>query len=179
MDNVAQQLAFVNEQVAFHQKKARQFSGVAGKEWRQKLHLTTAVRFQQLAEFIGQMQAELEAARQPPAAPPPRTNGPVQLSLSLEEVKDLPEELIKELSISDSDRTDFAITSIIDDAGGVITLDRLLIALYKRTGEVFKRQALTNRLYRMGQKGLVFGVSGKKGLYATRELTPEEVATLG
>ena len=67
----------------------------------------------------------------------------------------------------------FATTS-----GGVLSLDKLLIGLYKKTGEIHKRQALVSRLYRMSQKGVVFGVANKKGFYATRELSDEEIEKL-
>lgn len=62
MDTIGQHLAFVNEQVAFHQKKARLFSDVIGKEWRQKLHMATAVKFQMLADFLGESGEAFERA---------------------------------------------------------------------------------------------------------------------
>ena len=41
--------------------------------------------------------------------------------------------------------------------------DELLVEYYKLTNDVMKRQQMSNRLYRMGSKELIFSVPGKKG----------------
>ena len=105
-------------------------------------------------------------------------SSPRSLALSPEDIEGLPPELIEELSISDSDMADFAILSAVDEAGGVVSLDKLLILMFKKTGEIHKRAALNSRIYRMVQKGTMFAVPGRKGVYSTRELSEEEASAI-
>lgn len=91
-------------------------------------------------------------------------------SLSWDELEGLPEELVAELSISDSDKTDFNIIGLIREAGDVASLDRIILNLYKQTGEIVKRANLNARLYRMVQKEQIYSVPGKKGVYSTTKL---------
>lgn len=161
-----QHIAFIQEQISFHEKRA---IAVSGQEWRSKIHLETAAKFKALIALISDLQKKAEETQR---KPPMHGH---QLSLNLEDVDGLPEELVKELSISDADRTEFAILTLIEEAGGLLSIDKLLIGLYKKTGEIHKRQYLTNRLYRMVQKGLLFNVPNKKGAYSTEELTADQV----
>ncbi|MGD8327688.1 MAG: hypothetical protein PVF65_12305, partial [Sphingomonadales bacterium] len=94
------------------------------------------------------------------------------------EVEGLPEELLTELSLSESDKIDYTILSLVSELGGVATLDRLLVSLYQETKEIFKRATLNARIYRLIQKGLLHSVPGKKGVYSERELSEEEVQRL-
>jgi hypothetical protein len=73
----------------------------------------------------------------------------------LEDIEGLPPELMQELSISDADRLEFTIVGIINEAGGLMSLDKIIIGLYKKSGEIHKRSTLTSRLYRMIQKNLI------------------------
>lgn len=84
-------------------------------------------------------------------------------NLNYEEIKDLPEELLKELSISKGlERT---ILDILNDAGGAMSLDQILIALYKKTNQIHTRNKMNSFLYRMLKKGWLYSVPGKKGIY--------------
>lgn len=164
----------VKQQWEFHQRQAEK-SGLGS--YRATLHKTTA-------DKLGALYADLEAAdatldAKPAVAPelePPKVRAGLQLSLSFDELNGLPQELIDELT--GADKTEFAIINAMEDAGGVITLDRLLIALYRKTNEIFKRDQLTSRLYRMAQKNLIFNVPGKKGVYSTEQLSAEDAAKL-
>lgn len=98
----------------------------------------------------------------------------------IEDLDGLPDELIQELSVTDGDRLDFTIYTIIEELGGIASLDQLLIALYRKTGEVHKRPNVNSRLYRLTTRGgELFNVPGKKGVYATHELTQDEIDALG
>ena len=97
-----------------------------------------------------------------------------QPSLRLDELEGLPPELVAELSISESDKTEYAIIRIIEDCGGMAAIDRILVNLFRHTGEIHKRNTLTSRLYRMAQKGEIFAVPSKKGFYSTREPEQDE-----
>jgi hypothetical protein len=85
-----------------------------------------------------------------------------RLALSWEEIDGLPKELLEELSISESDKTEFNISSVITELGGVASLDRLLVALFRQSGEITKRAPLNQRLYRMVQKEMIYSV-GEEG----------------
>jgi hypothetical protein len=67
---------------------------------------------------------------------------------------------------------------LLDEHGGIASLDQIIFGLYKKTKEIVKRQAMTNRLYRMGQKELIWGVPGKKGVYSNRPISDQEAASL-
>ena len=158
IDFVKSQMAFHERQVTRHEKDPR----------RQKLHIETADKFSGLLEYlIGNQQTDDQKAK---------AKG--RLSLSWEELEDLPEELKAELSITDSDKLDFTIESIIKQSGGIATLDRILVDLYRKTGEVHKRQSLNARLYRMAQKSMIYSVPNKKGVYSSAPMSDEEVNEL-
>lgn len=97
----------------------------------------------------------------------PKQVSEADLRLTADELKGLPDELINELSISDSDRREFLISQIIDEQGGIASIDKILIGIYQATNEIEKRNKVVSRLYRMAQKGLVFQVPDKKGIYST------------
>lgn len=159
---------FVKSQVAFHEIMADKFKATPK---RRDKHLETAIQLKSLLEYVISLEREA-------VSPPTRQIKPIQLGLSFDEIEGLPADLIQELSFSDGDRTDFTIIKVIEAAGGVASLDRILVGYYRDTGEVMKRNTLTSRIYRMGQKGLVFQVPGKKGVYSTEELTEEQADNL-
>lgn len=84
-----------------------------------------------------------------------------------DELKDLPPDLLKQLNISSSDKQDFQIIEAIDSVGGVANIDKILIAYYHLTKQVFERQKLMAKLYRMANKGLLYSHPTKKGIYGT------------
>ncbi len=157
-------LLFLSEQITFHIKRAEAYEG-----GRKKLHLDTADKFKALSEELSRLYVAVDSRSKAKSS----VSGN-QLSLSLEDIEGLPAELVEELSISSTDLTEFAITSLIDEAGGILSLDKILVGLYKETREIHKRQNMTNRLYRMAAKNMIYSVPNKKGAYATRKLTSEE-----
>jgi len=174
--DLEQHIAFVNEMRTFQLSQAKRF---AAQPNRANLHLRSAEKFGALAADLERL-AEIPRPLVPTQDQARETEplGSVRLSLVYEEIEGLPDELLAELSISDSDRAEFTIVELIDGMGGVATLDRLLVALYKKTGEITKRLALNQRLYRMAQREQVYSVPNKKGVYSTRPLSEEEVAKL-
>lgn len=180
MESLLEALAFCKDQASFHERKARIY---AASPRRLAQHEAISRQFDALTAFLERQAAyvdELEArialggefVNSPPAAKP------VQLALRLEDIDGLPDELIRELSITDGDKMDFTIQALMNEHAGVMSLDQLLIALYRKTGEIHKRPTLNSRMYRMTQKGAVFNVQGRKGVYATRELSDTESAAL-
>lgn len=174
MSILAKHLAFVNEQTAFHEKMAQKFGPDS---FRAKLHVTTADKFKYLASDLESADKSLDVpAREERHTS--KSNKPFQLSLSIEDIEGLPDELMQELSLSDGDKTEFAIVNVIEEAGGIISLDKLLIALYKKTGEIHKRNSLYSKLSRMASKNLIYYVPGKKGVYSTEQLTSDDVSRM-
>lgn len=169
--NFDDDIELVKDQLSFHEKQAERF---AHESRRADRHHVTASKFRVLLSDLEQMKALLEAH---PDLGELRDQPP-RLSLSWEEVEGLPPEILAELSISDSDRSEFLIQGAIRELGGVASLDRLIVHLFKSIGESYKRTALNQRLYRMSQKDMVFSVPGKKGVYSLRELSEDEASKL-
>lgn len=160
MDLLPDQLAFVKSQAEFHRRQTVKWGH---DERRKTRHIETAERFEKLAEYIETLQIECLLG---PAPKQPKTTS---LSVTWEEAQELPPELLAELSVSDTDRAEFQVITIIDEQGGTASLDRILVEYFRATGEVMKRQAMTNRLYRMATKDLIYSVPGKKGIYTTQK----------
>lgn len=172
MSILQKHIAFVNEQIAVQSKLATKFEG---QEWRHKLHTDSCENFRQLSVDLADADRQLDEYANNPL---PRTETkPSRLSLAPEDIQGLPAELLEELS-SGADKTEFAIIQVINERGGIASLDQILVGVYKRTGEVFKRSTMTSRLYRMAQKSLVFSVPTKKGAYSTDALSESEVTRL-
>jgi len=172
MSNIARHLPFVNDQIEVHEKLSERY-GL--QPWRVERHQRSAATLKELARDIQDAQRALDdCARQT------QTIGAAykRMSLTLEDVEGLPPELMQELSISDSDKLDFAIEAVINEASGVASLDKILIGLYKKTGEVHKRNNITSRLYRMRQKNTIFAVPSRSGFYSTKPLSDQDVKRL-
>ena len=172
MINIARHLPFVNEQAQVHDKLSERY-GL--QPWRVDRHHHSAATFREIAKDLQDAQRELdECARQT------QTIGTAykRMSLTLEDVEGLPPELMQELSISDSDKLDFTIEAVVNEAGGVASLDKILIGLYKKNREVHKRSIIISRLYRMRQKNTIFAVPNKSGFYSTKPLSEQDVKRL-
>jgi hypothetical protein len=154
---------FVKENHEFHDRRAREFE--RSSPTRSKRHRDTADTLGQLLADLASIDNQLLEAKSPDSTPSPAVKKS-RLSLTEEEIVGLPHELIQELNLSAGDRAEFAILSLLEEADGPLTLDKLLIGLYRRTTEIHKREKLTARLYRMAQKNLVYAFPGKKGIYA-------------
>ena len=133
------------------------------------MHTKSKNRFAELADYLGQIKSHgLDFDNNTLAR---SVSAQKRIQLTYEDVQGLPEELVKELNISDTDRQEMIIEHIIAASGGVLSLDKILIELYRRTGEIHKRNTLTSRLYRMAQRGTIYNVIGKKGVYSTYEIS--------
>jgi hypothetical protein len=165
--NLENYVAFVKEQVVVQQKLANKYED---QPYRQGLHQRTEKRFRELVEF-------LERSKDAPDVPDNsnRSRSPKKrIQLTLEDITGLPDELLKELNITDVDRQELLIEHIIAQSGGILSLDKIMIELYKRTQEIHKRNTLTARLYRMANRGLIYNVPGKKGVYSTYEISEKD-----
>ena len=162
MKTVTDHITFVNEQIAFHDARVQMYGN---NKSRKNKHLQTLISFKELSSFLKSVDESSEKK-------------PKQYSLNLlpEDLEGLPAELMDQLSITSADKAEFLILSLMENAGGIMSLDQILVQYYKETKEVIKRTAMTNRMYRMVQKGLAFSVPHKKGVYSTTELDVKEVS---
>ena len=108
--------------------------------------------------------AELEQLR--------RAMQPVPASYG--DLSDLPPSLLKELSGLKSDDREQQLFTIIRAADGEVELDAILIELWRRFEVEETRKFLQNKLWRMAQKGMIWTVPGKKGVYTA--VKPMELA---
>jgi hypothetical protein len=93
-------------------------------------------------------------------------NGPISTApLGEADLADLPPALITQLSGQKTDAFEEQILAIVRAAGGPVELNRLLVELYRRHGQVHARKALNNKTYRMAQKGLIHQIPGQRGVY--------------
>lgn len=115
-----------------------------------------AQRHRAAADSIESVAQELEAARKR-LRPIPNDFG---------DLSDLPQEVMDQLNLSKVDELEQQMRDIIAAAGGdEVGIDQIIIELYRRHKVVQERRFIMNKLYRMGQKGLIESVEGKKGVY--------------
>ncbi|WP_434050228.1 hypothetical protein [Marinobacter salarius] len=167
-DIIEKHLDFVKEQIEVQEKLAEKFGN---KEYRKNLHLGSAKKFSDLYDDLLTLQKQMQKSSNS------EPSGSPQIELNYEDVEGLPEELLQELSFSDSDKLDFKIQKIIDENGGMASLDKIIVSLYKETGEIHKRTSMTSKLYRMAQKEAVYSVPGRKGVYSTKPISSSGEAT--
>jgi hypothetical protein len=168
VDSIKAYVPFVKDQVA-HQEAQASRAVARGDEKR-------AQAYQSRAAVFRQMLVDFEALGN---AAPANISAENSLRLTPEEIRDLPEELLAELSISEADRKDFQVIEIIDALGGMASIDKILVSIYRKTGEIEKRSRLNARLYRMANKGSVFAHPDKKGVYSTHPTPGSAAVTSG
>lgn len=165
MEDIDRYLEFVKEQIGFHSRQAERLKH---DKRRFTLHKHTADTFEEIYNYL----------KNPPSKLDTLTIDGDSLSLKWSEVQDLPPELLEELSITDSDKLDYSIVGLMEKLGGIATLDRILVDVYKLTGEVLKRSSLNARLYRMTQKSMIYSVEGRKGVYSTTKIDKDQLPKL-
>lgn len=88
------------------------------------------------------------------------------LSSDFGDLSDLPEEVLQQLNLSKLDELDQQLRDIVASAsGGEVGINQIIIELWRRHKVTKSRTYIMNKLYRMGQKGTVTSVEGKKGVY--------------
>lgn len=178
MLTVAEVLTAVNREASFHQREADRTDR---SDKQRAKHATYAIEWRNVAEFVQTLALDLDEANSrlhqrvghgegsAQSNEPDDEDGPQQLSLGLtpDDLDGLPPELIAELNITEADKFEGYVVRKIRDAGGVLTLDKLLIACWRERNEIHKRNLLNAKLYRMTRKGLIWTVPNKKAVYTT------------
>jgi Fe2+ or Zn2+ uptake regulation protein len=165
MPKIDNYVTFVKEQVTVQERLAQKYDE---DNYRSGIHFKSARAFADLARFLEDIQ---KRGTQDIAYLNRGDTPQKRILLTFEEIENAPEELLKELNLTENDRQELLIEHIIAQADGVLSLDKIIMELYTRTREVPKRTAVTQRLFRMASRGMIYNVPGKKGIYSTYELS--------
>lgn len=152
-DNIDRHIHFVNQQAEYQLSRARHYES-NGDFLRHSDYESRYTHFVELAEF-------LESKKPPPSS---------SLHILPDDLVGLPPELIDALNISSSDKKDFLIIDVLKDLGGIAIIDKIMIGIYRRSGEIENRNKLMARLYRMSVKGLIYAHPIKKGIYSLEKI---------
>lgn len=85
--------------------------------------------------------------------------------IDVTDLSGLPDELLKELSVSQADLLERQIVDVLQALGGSADLDQVLIGLYRKFQVVQKRRFLQNKLWRMVRKGQMHKPQGARGQF--------------
>lgn len=157
---IQDKINFVNEQLEYQLARAEHYEK-QNDSVRVDAYKKRARQFQELADFIKNNYSQPSSLSS-------------SIYISPDDIRDIPPELLAQLNISDSEKQDFQIIEAIDSVGGVASIDKILIAYYHRTKEIFDRQKLMAKLYRMSVKGVVYSHPSKKGVYSTKLIEEKE-----
>ena len=150
-------MAFVKEQIDFCQKQVSKLINSPAKGSRNcNGYQKRLVRFESLYADLEELSLKNSTREK---------NSEPRLNLTPADLEGLPQELINQLALSDSDKTEFLIIECVEDLGGIASLDQILICLYKKTNEIHERSKLNAKVYRAIQKNLLKSVEGKKAIY--------------
>lgn len=150
---------FIKDQISHQERAAAHYT--------EKEDEIRAQSYADRANKLQEMWSEIKTAAQ--SYPSPSIES--QFHLSPDEIEGLPDDLIKELGITNSDRKEYLLVELINNKlGGITSINKLLVAIYKETKEVEKRTRLVARLYRMQNKGLIYTSSIRKGVYSTKPI---------
>jgi hypothetical protein len=159
---------FVKDQVGVQERLAKKH---LEDSYRRGLHLKSANSFSELAKFLETIQSKGTEN----TSYLNRGDSPLKrILITFEDIDGAPDELLKELNISDTDKQELLIEYIIAQSGGILSLNKIMVELYKRTREIPSRTIVTSRLYRMAGRGMIYNVPGKKGVYSTFELSEQD-----
>jgi hypothetical protein len=88
------------------------------------------------------------------------------LSTEYGDISDLPPEVVAELNLTKIDELEQQLRDIVAAGDGAeVGLDPIIIELWRRHKVSHPRRFVMNKLYRMGAKGLIESVEGRKGVY--------------
>lgn len=156
---------FVKKQIAYHERKIKVLKDAPAAA----MHVVYAETFRRLRahciasdELIARQETQLKAPSG--AAIPDVSNAQ---TITPADLAGLPKELLDQLNLPQLDNQEKLIVDLVNEAGSVLSLDKILIGLYRKTGEVLQKRALNQKIFRMIDKGLLWKVPKKKGVYTS------------
>jgi hypothetical protein len=172
MGKIDKYVDFVKEHVALQHKLAKKYED---SPFRKNQHLDSAKGFAELEHFL----AEIQKRGTGDTSYLNRGDSPLKrLHLTFEDISGLTEDQLRELNLTEADRQDLVVEHMIAQNGGIYSLDKIMVDLFRQTKEFPKRPTIISRLYRMVGKGMIYNVPGKKGVYSTYEMTEQDVKKL-
>jgi len=159
---IDEEIEFIKSQIAHHKRSVDHFLSKRDPS-KANRHSGILRRFE---DILPKME-ECNLLDLKPARPAPE---PSKVGNRLGNLSDLPEELRSQLvSVQRDELEQKIIDAVGGEYGGVATIDEIMVALYRNTGEIHKREALATKIYRMTRKELLVSVPNRKGVYATPE----------
>lgn len=149
----------IKGQAEYHRRAANR--AASGNNPNIKSQIFHQNRLRQWESFVEDLAGEQENINKPSSI------SPKNYGLRPQDIEGLPKELLDELNLQDGDLLEFAITKVIDAAGGTLSLPRILVDLYRSEGRIEKRDQLGKKLYRMVRKGVIAPVPKRKAVYTT------------
>ena len=163
MSNIAKIIEFVQSEIEFHERKQSELAPT--NQWASQKHQETASNLTEVLNWIVDNKDKSESQLESDL-----------FYINPLELDDLPEELRKELSVSDSDLYDAQVLELLRIAKRPISLNELMIALYRKYEVQHKRAAITARLYRLVNNEQI--ASPVKGTYTLPQYMPDPIVDL-
>ena len=176
MQILSQHIPFVKEQIGYYDRMAVKFRTQSDK---QKVYIEVAVK---LRALLGDMESDqsqtistshISKDYSSISAKLPANFFSNPLALAPADYAGLEKDLLSELNITENDKLESTIVDLINAAGGVLVLDKIIVGIFHITGEKHQRISMTAKLYRMAKKNLVYSVPKKKGVYTTTKPTSD------
>lgn len=179
MQILSQHTPFVKEQIEHYDRMAVKFRTQPEK---QNLYLAVANKLRALLTDIESCQSQYVIFEQSSkdysaiSSKLPANFFSSPLALTPGDYAGLEQDLLTELNITQTDKLESTIVDLINAAGGVLVLDKIIIGIYHLTGEKNQRIQMTAKLYRMAKKDLIYSVPKKKGVYTTiKPISEDEI----
>ena len=176
MESIADLVAFCNQQIAFHSKRA---SYTKASEKQRESHASMAQDFTRVVLYLAKLK---DAQDRPIAALEPEvTQGSADEAVALFlidpfDLSGLPPEVLEELSISQADQQDAQIVQLLRIAKRPLSINEITVGLFRKFQQQTKRTALSSRLYRMAARGDIENVD--KGVYAVAQYAPRQASLI-
>ncbi len=170
MPILSQHTPFVKEQIGYYDHMAVKFRSQPDK---QKVYIDVAEKLRALLSDMENDQSQTTSTSRIAkdysgiSAKLPADFFSNPLALAPTDYAGLEQDLLSELNITENDKLESTIVDLINAAGGVLVLDKIMVGIFHITGEKHQRVSMTAKLYRMAKKNLVYSVPKKKGVYTT------------
>lgn len=150
--NLNEAIEFVSQEAVYHDEQSSSLLAIDEKDSKGLFHHQKIGQYSALYNLLVNIQNRLDLSKSTSTILPSELEG-------------LPEELLEQLS---TDNLEINILKIMEDYGGPISLDRLILSYYKIHGVVLERRKLTAKLYRMCKSNTLYSV-GERGIYSLYE----------
>lgn len=161
------EIEFVKSQIDHHRKSIT-FHEKRGDQPKVNRHRGILKRFEELLPKMEQMMG---------VSPPVKfETKDIKVGSRIGNIDDLPESIRTQLVSFQMDELESQILDLLNDQlDSVATIDEILVGLWRIHETAHQRDQLANKIYRMTRKEQLFSVSGKKGVYSTKNVDDADV----